>query len=202
MSRPPVTIVVGRGLHDVMQERIRQVTEEGWSAEHDDQHIRGELGAAAACYAVPSRLRDACVQYFWPITWDRKWWKPAGAHDDLSARRRDLVRAGALIIAEIDRITRAEGPMPHPQDGSGRDLEELDGVKADLLSVSLRDGDILCRAALRHIEALEAERDDYASQIAELLPAVNREAVEQRARADALEAENARLREMAMRSGK
>ncbi len=48
---------------------------------------------------------------------------------------------------------------------------------------------------------VEAERDDYADQIANLLPSVNREAVSQRARAEAaeariaeLEAENARLR--------
>lgn len=53
----------------------------------------------------------------------------------------------------------------------------------------------LVPAMADRIEALEAERNDYASQIAELLPAVNREAVEQRARADALEAEAAQLRE-------
>jgi len=33
----------------------------------------------------------------WP--WDPKWWKPKD-------RRRDLVRAAALIIAEIDRHDR------------------------------------------------------------------------------------------------
>lgn len=37
------------------------------------------------------------------------------------------------------------------------------------------------------IEALRAERDDYRSQIEDLLPAVNREAVEQRKRAEDLE---------------
>jgi hypothetical protein len=43
-------------------------------------------------------------------------------------------------------------------------------------------------------EALTAERDDYADQISNLLPAVNREAVEQRKRAETAEADNARLR--------
>jgi hypothetical protein len=34
----------------------------------------------------------------WP--WDRKWWKPTD-------RRRDLVKAAALILAEIERLDRA-----------------------------------------------------------------------------------------------
>lgn len=35
----------------------------------------------------------------WP--WSRAWWKPA-------SRRRCLIKAGALILAEIERIDRAE----------------------------------------------------------------------------------------------
>ena len=34
----------------------------------------------------------------WP--WHRQWWKPKNA-------RRDLVRAAALIVAEIERLDRA-----------------------------------------------------------------------------------------------
>ena len=37
----------------------------------------------------------------WPHTWDASWWKPKD-------RRRDLVRAGALIIAEIERLDRLD----------------------------------------------------------------------------------------------
>lgn len=95
-------------LQDVWRERQRQVHGKGWTADHDDRHIRGELGAAAACYAVPSRLRLDAVAHFWPASWGQEWFKPAGAHDDLSGRRRDLVRAAALILAEIDRLDRAE----------------------------------------------------------------------------------------------
>ena len=36
--------------------------------------------------------------FFWP--WERDWWKPVD-------NRRDLVRAGALISAELDRMDRA-----------------------------------------------------------------------------------------------
>jgi hypothetical protein len=46
---------------------------------------------------------------------------------------------------------------------------------------------------LTRAEAAERGRDDYADQIANLLPAVNREAVEQRARAETAEARVAEL---------
>lgn len=95
---------------DVVAERQRQVSAEGWTAEHDDAHISGELAGAAACYArhVNERqwvypdhekymLEDAPLD--WP--WDEAWWKP-------KSPRSDLVRAGALILAEIERLDRAE----------------------------------------------------------------------------------------------
>ena len=71
--------------------------EEGWTFEHDDTHRRGEMARAAACYAlhglnVKGRPR-------WP--WSHSWWKPRN-------RVSDLVRAGALIAAEIDRLHRAK----------------------------------------------------------------------------------------------
>ena len=52
---------------------------------------------AAACYAVP----DVFSQGYWPPTWDFSWYKP-------TTRIRDLVKAGALIAAEIDRHQRIE----------------------------------------------------------------------------------------------
>lgn len=94
------------GIDAIAAERRRQIEVEGFTKEQDDRHVRGELGAAAACYAIPSRHRETCVTTFWPVTWARSWWKPAGAHDDLVSRRRDLVKAGALIAAEIDRLDR------------------------------------------------------------------------------------------------
>ena len=95
-------------IDEIAAERRRQVEEEGWSLEHDDEHDRGELAVAAACYAKHAAdFRDALengVTYRtkatppdWP--WDRHWWKPENA-------RRDLIRAGALIVAEIERLDR------------------------------------------------------------------------------------------------
>ena len=106
-----------RGSTDVLAERRRQITAEGWTPERDDTHAAGELAAAAACYAtnasvasrfvangsVPASRIDAAVGRCeappgWP--WSSRWWKPKD-------RRRDLVRAAALIIAEIERLDRA-----------------------------------------------------------------------------------------------
>lgn len=88
----------------IAAERRRQVEAEGYTPEHDDQHRHGEIAIAAACYAIHST--DAWVVYpdecnpdvpGWP--WGSASWKPKG-------RVRDLVRAGALIAAEIDRERR------------------------------------------------------------------------------------------------
>lgn len=85
---------------DVMTERQRQKDVEGWTPEHDDEHDCGEMADAAACYAANagSVVWANQVPSFWP--WANDWWKP-------STPRRDLVKAGALILAEIERIDRA-----------------------------------------------------------------------------------------------
>jgi hypothetical protein len=85
-------------------ERQRQISVEGWSAEHDDQHLDGELAVAAACYAMPAFCRTMCsstpgVQAIWP--WGVEWWIPCPTD-----RVRELVKAGALVAAEIDRLLR------------------------------------------------------------------------------------------------
>lgn len=90
-----------RAFQDVLAERRRQIGVEGWTPEHDDAHDDGVMAAAAACYAiVDNEQAMECVEFFdnlWP--WSRNWWKPTD-------RRRNLVKAAALIIAEIERIDR------------------------------------------------------------------------------------------------
>lgn len=91
-----------RVIADIAAERRRQVEVEGWSPEHDDSHQPGELARAGGCYAwcAFDRLhwRSAGLEpSAWP--WDANWWKPQNP-------RRDLVRAGALILAEIERLDR------------------------------------------------------------------------------------------------
>lgn len=86
---------------DVLAERERQKAVEGWTQEHDDAHEDGDLARAAACYALSAARYDTIHRSnIWP--WSREWWKP-------SSPRRDLVKAAALILAEIERIDCAKG---------------------------------------------------------------------------------------------
>jgi len=91
-----------RAVRDVIAERRRQIEVEGWAPEHDDRHGAHELAEAAACYCLSSAGKP--FDYFetmWP--WERWWFK-------VSDPRRDLVKAGALVLAEIERLDRAEAP--------------------------------------------------------------------------------------------
>lgn len=109
---------LSRAMADVIAERRRHVDGEGWTAEHDDAHRRGEMIMAAVAYgtnaAVQIRMSEdghpaaliaekseaAGPPGIWP--WARTWWKPKGGP------RRILVKAAALLIAEIERLDRRE----------------------------------------------------------------------------------------------
>jgi len=116
--QPGVGSVEPGDIHDNMknaieliaEERARQISVEGWTPEHDDAHSDSELARAAASYAMPGWLRNLhvrpiCIEAthtlhakIWP--WEIRWWKPS------EDRIRELVKAGALIAAEIDRLQR------------------------------------------------------------------------------------------------
>lgn len=89
------------GAELIAQERRRQIDKEGFSATHDDRHEHGELVLAAIAYAEADEVDLGSIFTaafsFWP--WDACWWKP---RDRIS----NLIRAGALIAAEIDRLQR------------------------------------------------------------------------------------------------
>lgn len=92
------------GLEIIAAERQRQVEVEGWSESHDDGHIGEQLAIAAACYALPSHLRENSrepdfIDQHWP--WTYSWWKPTPQD-----RVHELAKAGALIASEIDRLHR------------------------------------------------------------------------------------------------
>lgn len=104
----------------IAAERERQITGEGWTAEHDDSHEAGELALAACCYAMPVQLfrRDerplahAMVVFHDPWPWDDNWDKRKGGGNkprlarSVEERIDWLVKAGALLAAEIDRLQR------------------------------------------------------------------------------------------------
>lgn len=110
----------------IAAERLRQVEVEGWTPERDAQrHSGGELVQAAGCYLNAPNFSDQ-VRYAmmrvhgrdvgepwspveWP--WPARFWKPT-PHD----RVRELVKAGALIAAEIDRLVAAAGKRPWTPD--------------------------------------------------------------------------------------
>lgn len=83
---------------DVLAERRRQVDQEGWTPAHDDQYRDHELSCAAGCYAMHTLAYPAGnPPPAWP--WAADWWKP-------TTHRRNLVKAGALIQAAIERLDR------------------------------------------------------------------------------------------------
>lgn len=104
------TVGVSSGaIADIAAERRRQVEVEGFDAAHDDaEHDSGTFAGAASAYA----LNAACVLHPYdgapldepPESWlfETSWWKP-------KTPREDLVRAGALIVAEIERLDREAG---------------------------------------------------------------------------------------------
>lgn len=168
---------VDPGVRLIERERIRQRTVEGWSASHDDEeHSYGALAKAGALYAMESYwlvVPDAHklnhgVPENWP--WDYEWWKPS-----LNPIR-NLVKAGALIAAEIDRLIRGgidpdadpkhsasaqgvasapkvkEAPSEFPAPSQGETRETDSFLKTSPLWMQVAE---LCRQ-------MERQRDQYA----------------------------------------
>lgn len=135
---------MSKAIEDVLAERKRQIEVEGWSSDHDDTHDKGEMAGAAACYALagvsysapdhyPPRKKYAAVvdarnsisekerettreavklalgEPAAPKNWPfhASWWKPTD-------HRRNLVKAGGFIIAEIERLDRLSTPTSQP----------------------------------------------------------------------------------------
>lgn len=103
------------GIEQITNERQRQITEKGWTSSHDATHEGGELARAAACYAETAAALAAGASLkevadipidelsegpHWP--WEEEAWKPS------SDPVKNLVKAGALIAAEIDRLENSK----------------------------------------------------------------------------------------------
>lgn len=110
-AAPPLHKWSSQAALDVLAERRRQIEVEGWTPAHDDEHDTGELAAAAASYALIAcapvsenefwrGMRMDAANTVWP--WDLEWRKPGD-------QRRMLVKATALLLAEIERMDRAAG---------------------------------------------------------------------------------------------
>lgn len=88
---------MSKAIDDVIAERQRQINVEGYDLSHDDGHRRGDLAQAGASYALRASGYLNAAHDYWP--WEDSSWKPKDM-------RSDLVRAAALIIAEIERFDR------------------------------------------------------------------------------------------------
>ena len=87
----------------ITAERMRQMTEEGYTAEHDARQ-KAALVYAGIAYAIAA-LEPSGPSYaagdWWP--WSAEAWKPTG---DVV---RDLTKSGALIAAAIDAAKLGSG---------------------------------------------------------------------------------------------
>jgi hypothetical protein len=97
------------GIELIAEERKRQIEKEGYSALHDSNHKPSESIRAAEAYIEAATINadgredKVLLEYYkaekgqncWP--WGMVTFKPTTA-------KRDLVKAGALIAAAIDRL--------------------------------------------------------------------------------------------------
>lgn len=86
----------------IAEERTRQQEKHRYTEEHDDQHVMGELARAGICYAdkAVSEIEGSSIDWphpFWPDGWKV---------GDEGSSIAYLVKAAALIAAEIDRLLR------------------------------------------------------------------------------------------------
>lgn len=174
-----------------LEERLRQINEEGFTAERDDQYLKGELAYAAACYSFAAKDAGVDLQLgeadcTWP--WAKEWWKPS------EDPQRNIIKAMALLSAEYDRLERAKAAASPAyaleylystdgewQSGSSDDLHDLivdrereagdvvyRGVKRDPVAT-----DYTTQLAESVIENMQVQAEDEAGEIAESFPEVS-----------------------------
>lgn len=115
---------------EIWAERQRQIEVEGWTPEHDAEHEPGHLLRAAIYYlwhgdpvkGAPIEANGAPMG--WP--WEPSWWKPKD-------RRSNLIRAGALCLAERDAIVACQG---NGHRGVAHVYQKLDIVIRELSAIS------------------------------------------------------------------
>ncbi|HEY3983197.1 hypothetical protein [Cedecea sp.] len=125
-----------QAIRDVISERQRQ-RDQGRDDAHDDGYIDGVLALGGAAYAISGAGFNCVGSYrrraknLWPFPLET--FNPAGNVN----RRSDLVRAAAMIIAEIDRIdrksarTECAATPPRNQDVNAGWIQKLPPGKAE-----------------------------------------------------------------------
>lgn len=104
MDEPPDSLPgpTFEALNDIALERHKQIRAYGYTHEHDDVHVGGQLAQAACYFAWP---KYPCMQ-FWPLdSWDECF-----ATKLKHTRREQIIIAAALLVAELERLDRADPP--------------------------------------------------------------------------------------------
>lgn len=96
-------IMKSKAVKDVIEERSRQRFEFGFDEDHDDLNNYFSMSTAGAIYALAAAsLADKdIVERFWPDDWNVSWFLP-------ESQRTNLVKAAALILAEIEACDRED----------------------------------------------------------------------------------------------
>lgn len=110
---------------DDLAERRRQVEAEGRTPELDDKYPGGQLACAAIAYLMVGVNPNGAVQW-WP--WDVKTFKPS------PDTRRNLIKAGALLLADIEWLDRLRAKLAEPakqEPLAGQVCSKVSAVAAD-----------------------------------------------------------------------
>lgn len=97
------------GAERIQAERDRQINSEQFDADmagNDDSYVYGQLSMAGFSYEMAT-TEKASMPRLWP--WSERWWKPTD-------RARNLEKAGALYLAEIERLKRRVELVAHKLD--------------------------------------------------------------------------------------
>ena len=90
-------------IDEIRKERERQVTDEGFLTENDDKYAQLQLIKATIAYCVSATDDRLSAMCWWP--WHEGTFKP-------TTPRRDLIKAAALLVAEIERLDRRDEVQP------------------------------------------------------------------------------------------
>lgn len=92
-------------LTSVILERAKQIEKYGYTVKKDRRYRNGELAKVGICYAIAAA--NSFDKEYQPrgveFPWSQEHWKPE------APRRENLVKAVALLLAQIDQIDAANG---------------------------------------------------------------------------------------------
>lgn len=106
-----------KGIDLIAEERQRQIDVEGYTEQHDSNHKASEFVYAAIAYAEAAKVGVNCQEIgntneneIMLRKWDMGLYFPWGQTNfKPTTNIRDLVKAGALIAAAIDRLQAQKG---------------------------------------------------------------------------------------------